>query len=1011
MKVDSFTFSRKATTALLLCTGLVASQPLSLWAENNAVSIQIVQQQKVTVKGSVSDAMGPVIGASVVEKGNTSNGTITDIDGNFSLSVETGAVLIVSYIGYQTQEVKVLAGKVLDITLKEDNEMLEEVVVVGYGTQKKKDLTGAVSSISEKAFADLAVSDVTQALSGRIPGLDITSGNSNPGDKGSILMRGHRSFTASNDPLIVLDGMTFYGDLNDINPDDIKSIDVLKDASSTAIYGSKGANGVIIITTKRGEMGTPKFSFDTQLSVQAADLIPYMNADQWIGRLTEGARATGLTGDALNNYVKNKIGAYEWNYYQNGGSTDWQDLLLQNGFRQKYQLSVGGGTERVKYNVAANILSHEGVLPTRKFNRYTLRPNIDIDLTKNLKIGVSTLLSYNKRHSDVSDEAYTDAKNLSPTAFPYDEEGNLRILASNTSGWYRNALTEVENEAYRWENTTYSAYVNLFADWKIMPWLTYHLNLSADVSKNSDKQASVSESNHCHGDPGQVGIKDTQNNRESWENILTFDKMFGEKHHLTLTGIHSYQQSHMDNNYIKVRDIPYFPALWNNIGTASTVSEYSSDLSEWKLLSFAARTFYSYADRYMLTASIRADGASQFAPGHKWGYFPSAAFAWRISEEPFMKGTSSWLSNLKLRLSYGVSGNQGITPYQTQGNLNSTKYSFDDKDGLGMRPGELANKDLKWEKTAVYNIGLDFGFLNNRITGNMEFYLSKTTDLLLYRKLPITTGFDQVLQNVGATQNKGVELALQTHNIQNKNFSWDTNLSFYLNREEIVELYNGKVDDVGNRWFIGQPISVYYDYVWDGIWQTSEAETAAKYSRKPGEIKVRDLDNSNSVNDADRQIIGTNQPDFVANMTNSFRYCGFDLSFELYCRWGHMIEAGIFSQECITNCNVVNVNYWTPENGSNEFPRPDENNVSFQQGSVLKYRDGSFIRLKNLSIGYTLPQALMKKLHLSRARIYLTGENLYTWSKEGLQKYNIDLENGKTFPIIRTYTLGLNLSF
>ena len=405
MKVDSFKFSRKATTALLLCTGLVASQPLFLWAEEGNNVVQTVQQQKVTVKGTVNDAQGPVIGASVVEKGNSFNGTITDVDGNFSLSVKPGATLVVSYVGYKVQEVLATNGKPLNITLKEDTELLEEVVVVGYGSVKKKDLTGAVASVSDKSFSDLGITDISQALAGRVAGLDIKSGGGSPGDVGSITLRGHRSFVASNDPLIILDGMTFNGSLNEINPDDIKSIDVLKDASSTAIYGSKGANGVIIITTKRGEIGRPKFSLDSQVGISVPNKQPLMNAEQWVNRLHEGARATGLTGDALESFVQNRIGNSEWEYYKNGGSTDWWDLLVQNGFRHKHQLSVSGGTEKVKYNVAANILSHEGIIPTRKFNRYTLSPNIDINLTRNLKIGMSTLLSYNKRHSSVSDEA------------------------------------------------------------------------------------------------------------------------------------------------------------------------------------------------------------------------------------------------------------------------------------------------------------------------------------------------------------------------------------------------------------------------------------------------------------------------------------------------------------------------------------------------------------------------------------------------------------------------------
>lgn len=1014
MKTDPFRKS-KALAALLLCSGLTASHPLNVMANGDVTGMEAVQlevvQQQVKVTGTVYDAMGPVIGASVVEKGNTTNGVITDMDGNFSLSIKSGSKLIVSYVGYKSQEVTVTPGKVLNITLEEDTELLEEVVVVGYGTQKKKDLTGAVASVSEAQFADLAVTDISQALSGRIPGLDITSGGVNPGDTGSIIMRGHRSFVASNAPLIILDGSTFYGSLNDINPYDIKSIDVLKDASSTAIYGSKGANGVIIITTKRGEEGRPKFTLESQIGIQVARDQPLMNADQWVARLTEGVRATGLSGEEIQSFVRQKIGEREWNYYNNGGSTDWIDLLVQNGFRQKHQFTVSGGSERVKYNVSGSVLSHEGIIPTREFQRYTISPKLDINLTKNLKIGVSTLLTYNNRHSRVSGEALTDARYISPTAYPYDEEGNLIASASNTTNYYKNPLLEVESDAYRWEDKTYSAYINLFADWKILPSLTYRLNVSADVEKRSNKEAALSQSNHRHGEGDEATIDNRHTNRESVENILTFDKVFNERHHLTLTGIHSYQQSHMDQNYIGVSQIPYFPALWNNIGAAASVKSYSSNLQEWKLLSYAARLFYSLDDKYLLTASVRADGASQFAPDHKWGYFPSVALGWRLSEESFMQGASDWLSNLKLRASFGVSGNQGISPYQTQGSLSSTKYSFDDAEGLGMRPGDLANSDLKWEKTAVYNLGLDFGFIDNRISGNVEFYKSRTTDLLMYRQLPITTGFSSTLQNVGITENRGIELALHTSNILSKEFTWNTDLTFYLNREEIVELYNGKVDDVGSNWFIGQPISVYYDYKWIGIWQESEAAEAAKYGKVPGDIKTADLDNSGTVTDADRMIIGTQQPDFVINMVNRFRYKDWDLSFELYSRWGHMINAGLLWQESTTNTSGLNLNYWTPENPTGDFPRPNENVAQYQQSSVLPYRDGSFIRLKNVSVGYTLPKSFLSKLRIERARIYLTGENLYTWSPDGLHKYNFDLETGNTYPSTASYTLGLNVTF
>lgn len=979
------------------------------WAVDKGLFLD--QSVRKTVTGVVTDASGaPVIGAGVIESG-TNNGTVTDMNGRFSIQSTNGATLEISCIGYKTLTVPV-GNTPLSIVLEEDYEALDETVVIGYGTQKKRDLTGAVASVSEEAFSDLAITDISQALAGRVAGLDIVSANVDPGSTGSIIMRGHRSFRASNDPLIILDGMIFGGSLNDINPYDIKSMDVLKDASSTAIYGSRGANGVIIITTKRGETGRPVVKYEGQAGLQVPLHQPWMNAEQWTNRMREGGRATGLSGDALESFVQKRIGESEWNYYKNGGDTDWQSLMLQNGFRHKHQLSLSGGTDRVKYNVSGNFSSNEGIVPTRKFDRITIAPNLDFKITDKLSVGMSTLLSFSNRHSRVSAAAYNqDTRKMPPTAFPYDENNNLIIRASNTASWYKNPLTELVTDSYRAEDKTYSAYINGYLDWQLLPSLTYRLNLGADISSMSMKEAAMSETPARHGSGDIASIAQTTTVRRNIENILTWDQVF-DVHHMTLTAIQSWQDSHMEYSNFAVNQLPHFPALWNNIGAAAGITKYDSDLQEWKLSSFAARVFYSLKDRYLLMVTVRADGASQFAPKHKWGFFPSVALGWRVTEEPWMQGTKNWLSNLKLRLSYGVSGNQAIAPYQTQGALVSTKYSFDESEGLGMRPGELANQNLRWEKTAVYNVGLDFGFLKGRISGNLELYLSNTTDLLLPRQLPVTTGFTSTLENVGATRNRGVELTLSTVNIVKDNFNWSTDLTFYLNREQIVELYNGPVDDIGNKWFIGYPINVFYTYNWLGIWQSDEEAEAAKYSRKPGQIKTEDLDNSGTVNDADRMIVGTSQPDFVANMVNRFKWKNFDLAFETGVRWGQMVSCGQLSQESTTNANVMNINYWTPENGSNEFPRPDENAQSYLQEEVLGLRDGSYIRLKNLSLGYTFPKSILRNGPVSALRIYATGQNLLTWSKTGLsQRFKIDPETGSAYPIVKTFTLGVNISF
>jgi TonB-linked SusC/RagA family outer membrane protein len=987
------------------------------------------QQQSVT--GTVKDESGmPLIGASITEVGTT-NGIISDVNGFFSISVSPNATLRINYLGYIAQDVKATTGAPVNVILMEDNQALDEVVVIGYGVQKKKDITGAVASVSDQDFANLALSDVSQALAGRIPGLDVVSSGVNPGDAGSILLRGRRSFVASNDPLIILDGMTFYGELNDINPYDIQSIDVLKDASSTAIYGSKGANGVIIITTKRGQIGKPIVTLESQGGIQAAyGKIPLMNSEQWVERYREGLRMAGTNESDLDDEIIKAIGEKEWANYKAGNSTDWQDLLLENGWSQKHQLSVQGGTENVQYNVSANFFDQKGMIPTRKFDRYSIRPNIDINLSKTVKVGLSSLLSYNIRQSKmfyyegIGVEGYSDgwddAVALPPTSVPYDEDGKLIMWPGNTTAFYVNPLADLENDSYRWENKRYSALINLYGEWNILPSLMYRVNLGLNVVSNSNKSFAGSMSNFRRGKTSYAYIYNKISNQSNIENILTFNKTFNDIHQLTVTGIHSFHTSHMESNDVTVHDLPYDLARWHNIGSASTVSGYGSNFQEWKLLSFAGRVFYGLKDKYLMTLSLRADGATQFAENHKWGYFPSAALAWRITEESFMENSKNWLSNLKLRLSYGVSGNQGISPYQAQGILSRTVYGFDEGEGYGMRPGELANKDLKWETTAVYNVGLDFGFLNGRISGNVELYKSKTTDLLMYRNLPITTGFQRVLENVGVTKNKGIELALNTINIKNSDFTWGTDVSFYLNREEIDELYNGKVDDVGSRWFIGQPIETFYDYKKIGIWQLGEETEAAKYNRVPGQIKIQDTNNDGAITSDDRVILGSRQPDFVLNLTNSFRYKDWDLSFNFNTRWGQMNHTRSFGIEAFTNTNKPLFDYWTPSNPTNEYPRPDQSRSGYLEGSSLQYRDGSFIRLKTLSLGYTFPKNFVNSLSLQNARVYFTGDNLWYWTKAEYKDMNLEPEwSGSTdsdytdmyFPASRTFTLGLNITF
>lgn len=988
-----------------------------------AISISNAMAQK-TVTGKVTDANGaPLPGVTVFIKG-TATGTVTSIDGNYTLGVPNDAkALMFSFIGMKTQEIQIGNQSSLNVKMEADVIGLEEVVAVGYGTQKRRDITGAVSSVGSQEINDYPVTNVSEALVGKIAGLDVIESGANPGDGAQIRLRGRRSFTASNDPLFILDGVPFYGSINDINPYDIESVDVLKDASSTAIYGSRGANGVIIITTKRGKTGKPTFKFEAFAGPEIMyGNIPFGNGEEYAERGRASLRYSGQYKDAAGNIVyetseeldKKFFQPEEYdNLYVNNKWYNYQDMLFQNAFEQKYQLSVDGGTEAVKYNIAGNYYNEEGLIPGRTFNRATVRSNLDVKLSPKFKVGTSILLGYNLRHWDSSDGAVDEAQQGSPLGKPYNDDGTARFKPT-ADGIRSHPLADYEFNSYTRDMKRWSGYISAYGEYQILPSLTYRLNLGVDLNVSSDKEFQGYYSIARNQGTPYAGNDHQVYSRNLYESILTWDKEFGD-HKITLTGVQGIQSQHAETANIDVSGIPYEKAQYHNIGAATTINGVASDLIEWKLLSYVGRLFYGYKGKYLLTASMRADGASQFAPNHKWGYFPSAALAWRVSDEEFMKSIS-WLSNLKFRLSYGVTGNQAISPYQTQGGLAPTIYAWDETGSFGYRPADLANKNLKWESTAVKNIGLDFGFFEGRIGGNIEFYDTDTYDLLMLRQLPSNTGYLNVIENIGNTRNRGFELGLNTVNVEKGDFKWSSDFLFYLNREEIVELYNGKVDDVGNRWFIGYPIHVYYDYKKIGIWQTEEAQEAAGYARKPGEIKLADLNNDGKYTDADRSVVGTREPDFVTSLTNRFNYKNFDLSFILYCRWGNTVYASAFNPHSQKRYNQLVQDYWTPQNPTNAYPSPNENREGTLDGSTLGYLDGSYIRLRQLSLGYNFPKALLQRTNfLTDARIYLTGENLWYWTKSPLREFNIDPEDpddiGTPYPAVRSVIVGVNISF
>ncbi|SDE84065.1 TonB-linked outer membrane protein, SusC/RagA family [Pricia antarctica] len=993
--------------------------------DNGANIIKTPFQQ--SVNGTVTDTDGvPLPGANIVEKG-TSNGVTADFDGNFSLNIaDENAILVVSYIGFSTKEVDVNGQSTVNVSLEESAQGLDEVVVVGYGTQKRKDITGSVASVSSEDIADIPMTNINDGLVGRIPGLDIVSSGGGPGSTNQLQLRGQRSFTASNDPLIILDGSPYYGSLNDISPYDIESVDVLKDASSTAIYGARGANGVIIITTKRGVTGAPRFTLESYTGPMIAyGTIPYADAQQYaeIGR--EAYRAIdgypeGGTNAEADEIIFDEI---EIQAIKKGGKgLNYQDLLYRSGTQKKHQLTVTGGSENVKYNVSGSYFNNEGIIPGESFARYSLRTNLDFTFSPIFTAGTSILLN-NTLNQRKSSGALFQAFQSSPLGKLYEDDGSPRFTAT-ADGLVLNPFADYLYDSYRWDNKSWGAVLNVFGEAKILPELTYRINLGTNFKLRTIKESAGFFSLERNLGTPTAEVANSVDNLLLYESILTYNKTFNEKHQLTVTAIQGSQSTRIETTGAGVSDLPYEESRYHNLGSATLVNSVSSDLVETNLLSYAGRLFYGYDSKYLLTLSMRADGASQFSPDHKWGYFPSAAFAYRLSGENFMKSTENWLNDLKIRLSYGATGNQGIGPYQTQGGVARSAYSWNEAPGFGYYPNELQNRDLKWETTSVYNLGLDFRLFKGRLSGSMDIYKTDTYDLLMFRKLPIISGYDQVLQNVGKTKNNGFELALSSVNVIGANFNWKTDFTFFRNRTEIAELYNGKVDDIGNRWFIGEPIEVFYDYKKIGIWQENERAEAASYGEEPGQIKVLDVDNDGAITDEDRMVLGSPQPDFVSNLTNSFKYKNFDLSIQTFIRWGGMASIGAFEPFSKKRYNKLVFDYWTPSNPTNNYPRPNQlYEDGGLYGTTLTYRDASLISLRQVSLGYRFPASVLDRLPLTNLRLYLSGENLAYWTKSELREFNMkgDLagtvpDGGGTreispYPATRTVILGINLQF
>lgn len=970
------------------------------------ILIAMTAYSQVTVTGTVksgSDDM-PLPGVNVVVKGS-SMGTITDIDGNYTLEVPgPESTLVFSMVGMLKEEVPVGDKTSIDITMTEDLIGLDEVVVVGYGTMKKSDLTGAIVSMDQNQMTETKTNNVLESLQGKAAGVDIQRNDGRAGSGVDITIRGNRSLTANNGPLIIVDGIPYGNDI-DIDPNDIESIEILKDVSSTAIYGSRGANGVILITTKKGTKGKTRVYFNTYHGItQPYQKIPVFDREGYIQAKIDANRDIYLW-DTMPN-LTNVFPGDELTGYENGTETDWQDVITRNGIRSNYHVGFAGGTDKFAYNTSINYYKEKGVVLADEFERITYRLNLEGNINDYIKIGGSSILSYKKQEG--RGPRFTDAVRLSPIVPAYDSANNY-IYQPNFANPRKSPLARVQDEE---EDRRTRIFQTFYTQIDILENLYFRSNFGVDL--NFNRLGYMYPQKVADEGFTESGSNVDFNYSYTWTNLLNYSKDFDE-HGINVTLGQEARYTRLEDYMMSGRLQDFDRSLWYNL-TTNKDKETGSQLEESSMLSYFSRINYNYAGKYMFNFTGRYDGASQLAEGNKWDFFPSASFAWRVTGEDFMDNVAV-ISDMKLRLGVGVSGNSSVDPYSTSAALNSYPLYMqfgnpgEEETYFGYRPVNLASKSLAWETTTSSNIGIDLGLFNNRLVANIDMFRANTDNLLLADKLPLSSGFFQIITNAGETQTQGIELNLSSINVDMGDFKWTSSLTFSAIQEEIVSLTSGVQQDLGNGWFVGEPINVIYDYDMEGIWQIGEEDEAAAVGSAPGQIRVRDIHEDDTIDFNDRTIIGQENPKWTGSFVNTFNYKGFDLTINIYARMGHMIDAGAYDFDPRMYDNQIEIPYWTPVNQSNEYPRLDASMAEMDYEQLLSYKDGSFIKMKNITLGYTLPQSVISQVNIAKARIYFSSNNPFILHSN-LDK-GIDPERGGsiTWPLARTMIFGLNLEF
>lgn len=972
--------------------------------------------QQITVQGVVKDQTGEtVIGASVMEKGTT-NGTITGIDGDFSLNMSSNGTLVVSFVGYKTQEVQVKGQKQLQVVLSEDAEMLDEVVVIGYGTMKKSDLTGAVSSIGNKDIKDSPVSNLGQAIQGKISGVQIVDAGK-PGDNVSIKIRGLGSINNC-DPLVVIDGVPTDLGLSSLNMADVERLDVLKDASATAIYGSRGANGVVMITTKRGTEGKGKLAVSANYSFQNATNVP---------SLLNAAQYAELSNDMMVNSGRNPNP--EWaNPSELGAGTDWMDELLRTGVMQNYTVSYSGGNEKSHYYVSGGFLDQSGIVKSVNYRRFTFQSNSDAQVLKWLKFSNNITFSADTKKSGSYNIG--DALKALPI-YPVKNEDGSWSGPDGNSEWYGSTRNPIgPTELNKSQTDGYNFLANLTAELTFTKWLKFKSTFGYDAKfwfidnftpKYNWKPTPTEETSRYKSDNKSFTYL--------WDNYFLFDHTFAEKHRMGLMAGMSAQWN--TNDYLNAQKNVFMFDNVHEMDNGEEMYAIGGNETEWALLSYMARVNYSYEDRYLLTATIRRDGSSRFGKKHRWGTFPSVSVAWRASQEKWFP-KNDYINDLKVRAGYGVTGSQAsVGNYSYLASYNTSVYPFGISSGnqTALVSSTLANPYIHWEEVAQTNIGFDASLFNSRVMFSFDAYLKETRDMLVKASIPITSGFEDTTTtytNAGKVRNQGIEMSLHTINLTGE-LGWETNVTATYNKNKIKDLNSDVpyyINQINNSYVTmlakDYPINVFYGYVTDGIFQNqSEVNThAVQPGAEPGDIRFRDLNNDGVINDSDRTVIGNPNPSWLFSMNNSLSYKGFELSVFLQGIAGNKI----YNANNIDNTGMAAaynqttdvLKRWQGEGTSNSMPRavfgdPNQNT----RVSDRFVENGSYLRLKNITLSYTFPKQWLQKAQIENARLSLSCENVATIT--GYSGFDPEVGiNGidqNRYPISRTFSLGLNFNF